>query len=537
MRKISTALLLGALLWVPSTAYADAYDPLALPLGSNNLMEYVVENGAIQNYSFIAIQPPAVTSVDQPRGRWKWCTSLKDPICDPANNPANFAAVTVFAPCQSAAQENCIDSLSMGTTFTKLSSAQFVRTTAGTTFPSDPTYNYPGSSTISLWNAPGLTNGGNTSTYAVTVVAHMYLQNGLLHMGDFYAGVEPYSQISGSFHQRSLNLDPNVAPEDKMIEADNFSCVYEENGDCGVAQDFAPHTVVALKVRLSHEVGGWFSGRLQNPSMSVTPVSQTSNVVTITGEPAVVPRLALGLNTANFTAQQRVWYQNNGYWPDGSGQGSGPRADVPTDAFPTIDYYRTALKDTATGVNSFWNVQTVSNGNGSSCLQDTSQLLGLVTTNAMSYDGSSPSFDNETLNYHVAGLHFMPDGTTPVSGAYSLVMRSSVARCLYGFSQAPIKADISIVGNGSTTVATTITKEENGWLTLSAAGFTFSDKTIQIKLTQPDSAATTPTPQGSASGVVQSAKPQVKVISCIKGKTMKKVSSTIPVCPPGYKRK
>ena len=147
----------------------------------------------------------------------------------------------------------------------------------------------------------------------------------------------------------------------------------------------------------------------------------------------------------------------------------------------------------------------------------------------------------------------MPDGVTPVQGSYNLVMRSETARCLYGFTNAPIKATISIVGAADSPIATVATSEKNGWLSLSANGFTFSQKTLQVKFTQDTPApapSASPSPSVSAIGnssaqestvtstKAPSAATQKKItITCIKGKSTKSVTAIKPTCPVGYKRK
>jgi hypothetical protein len=119
-------------------------------------------------------------------------------------------------------------------------------------------------------------------------------------------------------------------------------------------------------------------------------------------------------------------------------------------------------------------------------------------------------------------------------------MRSDVARCVYGFTSAPIRAELSIVNDqGNQRVATEILGERKGWLYLSAGGFTYSSPTIKVKLEQ-DAPAPTPTPTASATPTpTASKKPVVKkiTITCIKGKTSKKVTAVKPKCPKGYKRK
>jgi hypothetical protein len=76
-------------------------------------------------------------------------------------------------------------------------------------------------------------------------------------------------------------------------------------------------------------------------------------------------------------------------------------------------------------------------------------------------------------------------------------------------------------------VATTVVNEKDGWLRLSASGFTFSAPTIQVKLTQ---APAVVAPQEKVTT------PKVsKKIVCIKGKTTK--TFTTKKCPSGWKKK
>ena len=84
-------------------------------------------------------------------------------------------------------------------------------------------------------------------------------------------------------------------------------------------------------------------------------------------------------------------------------------------------------------------------------------------------------------------------------------------------------------------MASTTVNEKNGWIYLSANGFTYSAPTVRVKLTQEaEKPAVTPTPSASKAPI---AVPKLLTINCIKGKITKKVSGTKPVCPAGYKRK
>jgi hypothetical protein len=118
--------------------------------------------------------------------------------------------------------------------------------------------------------------------------------------------------------------------------------------------------------------------------------------------------------------------------------------------------------------------------------------------------------------------HFLPNGTE-FKGSYDLVIKSDVARCIYGFSSAPVSAKISILSaDGTTQVATTTFNERNGWMYLVARGFTFSSPTVRVKLMQEEA---------KPAAVAKS------TITCVKGKSTKRVSAVKPACPSGWKKK
>jgi hypothetical protein len=217
-------------------------------------------------------------------------------------------------------------------------------------------------------------------------------------------------------------------------------------------------------------------------------------------------------------------------------------------AFNTIENWKEIAKDTAAGLVSTWSATTIRSGFGSQCLADTTKLLGVVTTNAMVYEGTAPRFERETLNYQVGGMHFNPDGSV-FEGTYDLVMRKGTAQCLYGFTDAPITATVTVVEAGKEQRIETSSLQELGsgtekWLKLSARGFTFSSPTLKIKLNQAKPAAPAPTAaptteQKAAAPVAPTAKVPAKrtSISCVKGKIIQKVTGVKPKCPAGFKKK
>jgi hypothetical protein len=193
-------------------------------------------------------------------------------------------------------------------------------------------------------------------------------------------------------------------------------------------------------------------------------------------------------------------------------------------------------KDKAAAMPTQWRLGTMTdNGSGEvrECLDREKSLAGLVTTNSTMYIDGPPVFADGTLDYKVASTHFEPDGTTVFKGTYELIMSSTVARCIYKFTSAPISATVSITSdNGEANTATTLISEKNGWLKLGAYGFTFSSPTVRVKLMQ-EAVAPTPSPSPSVKPVIA----KKTTITCVKGKTVKKVTAVKPKCPNGYKKK
>jgi hypothetical protein len=251
-----------------------------------------------------------------------------------------------------------------------------------------------------------------------------------------------------------------------------------------VAQEFAPNTRVKVGLKLSRDVSGWFRGRLQTPDIKVEPIDTLYSKVEIAGEPVVVPRLVstyvVGQDGPSITG-------------DGIDQGHTGPFTLFDAASPNgvrlVNQLRPLVKDVATAVNTVWMINSITAGqaagDAAGCFADTSRLLGIVTTNSMAYTGTVPDYKDGYLSYRVAGMHYMPDGKTEVLGTYDLVMRSDVARCVYGFTKAPVSATIQVVGTaGEEKVATTIVNERDGWLRLAAYGFTVSEKEVRVTITQ-----------------------------------------------------
>ena len=169
---------------------------------------------------------------------------------------------------------------------------------------------------------------------------------------------------------------------------------------------------------------------------------------------------------------------------------------------------------------------------------DITQFLGpcaklggvLVVSNAM--HSVDPVWDpaTESIKVRLETPHFAPDGDVNLGYLEIRVPRRS-AICMWGLDlDGSIKASVSITyEDGSTpSVATVVGKRvENDYLIITS-GFHFSSPNIAIKITQ---SAPASLPK------VQVAPKKRTTISCIKGKTIRKVSGIKPLCPKGFSLK
>jgi len=130
----------------------------------------------------------------------------------------------------------------------------------------------------------------------------------------------------------------------------------------------------------------------------------------------------------------------------------------------------------------------------------------------------------EALIMGVGAPHFDVDGTV-VEGWYEGAIRGRYITARFGIkpTQAAGSARLEIVyDNGQRKVATITAKYDSAtdWLYLKGYGFTYSSPKLMVKFDKP-----------LASTTVK------QTITCVKGKTTKKVTAVKPVCPVGYKKK
>ena len=453
--------------------------------------------------------------------------------------------------------ENCIKNLEFVNADGSVITAKFDRYFKGKTFEAPSELGMPGGSRVSLWSASGVGASGATDKFVVNTHLSWEYKGGQTSVQSFGASVYAVSLEQDSRYKDSgIVFGPMVdelkggssrygsVTDSGEINFDG-SCVAVEAGLCAKRIDFPANTRVKLSLTLSNKVTGWLHGRISKPEISVNPINQMFNDLKVTADVVDVPMMYAQYKKSEvsetFTAGTKYNWQGRGNAVTSFYRQYPPESQFAMTAISTL---AESVKNTSAEVHTFWNVASIGTNSSNKCLTDTTRLLGFVTTNAMAYSGNAPTWNGESLEYKVSGLHFLPDGKSLTYGTYDLAMRSDAARCLYGFSNAPISASISVTGqDGEQKVATTVVNEKDGWLYLAAYGFTFSAPTVRVKLSQTpvqppvQSSPTVSTPTTPVVVAKPQIKPKVISIKCSNGKTVKTVSGAKPVCPKGYKQK
>lgn len=444
-------------------------------------------------------------------------------FCDPAT--AHIQANSLLPKCVDATSENCIEGLAFYNAEGVRTEATFVKQLVGETYKGQPSQNLIGGDTISLWDAPGFTNGGGKTTYAV---AYSVNQMAIAKTRKFIqtsisVNVMPYSVGSGGLTPKTTE-QKDADGVTRVGTRHEMKCIWGEDGACGIAEDFPEGMRAEVIIRAPKSISGWFRGRIKGPEADITNFSANNSRIVMAGEPVSVPRMyALITRETTDPSIEPLLGRTGGRNPNAPlFSGNSVKhftANQGSTVFTVIDEFRDATKDIASGISTLWSFSTIETESSNKCLDDNTRVLGIVTTNATGYDGAVPTFSKGQMSYKVAGMHYAPDGQELNLGSYDLLMRSDVARCLYKFTAAPVSASITVVNDGvNKAVGTSVLKEKNGWLRLSAYGFTFSSPTIKIKLTQKNKFAKT-------------------TITCVKNTVTKKVTGVGPKCPTGYKEK
>jgi hypothetical protein len=494
---------------------------------------------------------------------WLRCDDLDDKICTDAAGIIGYVNLTV---CTDASNVACIADVWAVDSAGKKIPGKLVKSVpldyGKFTFKENVAINMPdGTGQGALWQIPGVINSAGKDTYFVSsqfMLAQPEKKAGepisarKIFLSELKTGISPVEEIPGQY--KLIQPRDNGTARASWVNwgdtgnwylPDGSRCVGTDVNVCEAVREFPAGYRFGVSLRMGTKLSGWYHGRLALPDVTIKNW-KTGQEISVEAEPVRVPTLNFSVPNAEIPQKVRdIVFTDRYFGKSGDGIREARINDGSSSAV-MVDLaaaFAPAYKDKATSTNTTWAFKAMNYGQNSSdvqkCSDNTGNVAGLVTTNALTYLPGPPTFDKESqsLTYKVASPHYEANGSL-ASGSYDLSMRSDIARCLYGFSSAPIKAEISITSDdGEKKVATTIVNEKSGWLYLSAKGFTFSSPTINVKLSQEKVVAPAPAPSPSETPVVTPVAKKKVTISCVKGKTTKKVTAVSPKCPAGYKKK
>ena len=484
------------------------------------------------------------------------CDSIEAKDCTtPDINALIFTAI--FTKCLNDADTDCIDSFSIKNEDGSVIPATFQRNwVPAPVYRGDKSKFLPTGYGPSSWT---LTNSkGVVETYALSVgvTGNLPLLNkaNKTNFETFFAAIQPIREVAGGEYigpvANVTRRGNGFSPGHNTVYIEK-GCQIAENGRCGYRLPHDLEKTVLLKVRLSQPVQGWLHGRMKDANIVMTTAADNSQVVEISAKPLSIPSVYGWVKWSDLPQKVKELYPvgaggtSRGYedftTTDLNSRTLLPKSMVAGDlAISEMNLWLPLLNDKAAAMRTFWVAQTIRGElpfDSQNCVRGKG-FTGVIGTNAVVYSDGPPKFDKaeQSLNYTVGASHLDSKGEL-FKGYYQLNLRSDVARCLYGFGSAPIQAKIEVSSSdGTPSVATTIINESDGWLKMTAAGFTFSTPQIKVKLSQDQTApqaSASPTPAAST----KSAAVKKSSITCVKGKTTKKVTSINPKCPTGYKKK
>lgn len=568
LRKCLVAVVLPLTLLAGNIAVAadkpDEQFAVAAPLTNDRYTGINLADGFFSTISFSNLQARtgAGTSPDSRLLTRTLCKEIGGEGCE---NDKYFKYGALLSNCSAELTTDCITKVSAINAEGKEVNGTFVEAFPGETalvYRGDPSIDLPTGSSAFIVEFPGIEHAGGRE---FLVVAFMSGSRGFgatkFTLENFNTGIFAISRVAGSC--RTPRPDPEIR-SDHILAGDQINgggcdpeipgatkpiCAMSSAKHCAVPWTLPLDVTFGISFKLKTKVKGWLHGRLKEAVATINTASDGDQLLTIQGKPSIVPGIHAWYPKSSLPTVLRNYYSNKsqvsidstgGGWPSSDGKSvNGPDglpysilklgSDYSEGSFPETLAWISAVGDKATYAPTSWAFRSIEAQGYESCMRGADSLSGLVSTNSTMYVGSPPTFDKESqsLDYKVMSPHYLPNGEE-FKGSYDLVIRSAVARCIYGFTSAPVSATISILSSdGTSQVATTTFNERNGWMYLIARGFTFSAPTLRVKLSQavmPSKNVSTP----SAKRVT---------ITCMKGKNSKKVSSVKPVCPSGWKKK
>ena len=574
MKRLIAVLIGGVVLVGPLSSVGSAagipdehWTPIAQPQGEGWRSLYIGDNTTLNR------EPSTLYAEEERVGNTNptsyHCASVDSAKCIELRR---IQASAFLQPCSIKIPTNCIESFYavdlMGNRIDATSPVNYPQASKWD-YPGVDALNLPTGGTPTVWTIPGINHGGGNNNYMVQAFtvsglnkpANTRVSNEQFNLERLVVNVSPVTLIPGRYEE-NVAVDSTETPEKtprgvihNSVDEWRF-CAMVANGDCQMRQAFPENIRFGVKIRLQKKISGWLHGRIFNPDATIITTPSGAQTIEVVALPIRVPIVGEWFHWSQLTPAIQKYILDGkviggqGFFVSKNQANGNFQEMVGTSgeqSFDALSLWLPQLKDRASANPSTWTFYNLGEwelAEASKCISGANDLVGMVTTNATVYAAGTPRFNaaNQSLDYKVMAPHFTSKGEV-FKGTYDLRIRSEVARCIYGFTSAPIQASISVLSeDGSMQRATQTVNEDKGWLSLSANGFSYSSPTIQVLLSQSDETLT-PTPEITTQATPEpsvKAAPIKRTITCAKGKggaqVKRKVTAIKPVCPAGYRK-
>ena len=378
----------------------------------------------------------------------KICTSYEDETCSPGLY-SSMRANVVLGYCQSEAETVCLEGVS---SYDANGVKTPMKLVGGgvTVFPESKSLNGPRGTSATRWLA------ADGTQYMVSPKAQVWVtpkdQSQWMSSGikwfDIYLVRIP-STYSSDF------LTGTAPPSLKFESGARFS----------------------VQVRLPPYFPSWFQGRLVDSKISSKLLANGSTSYEFLGSPMSIP---IPYAELDYSTDPDFVTQAGGGAPTGY-----EISDFePGNSIRTFKAWSKHINERAITTVQQWSAGSYA-ANAGKCFPSTGGAVGMMSTNAGSYDQVPPTWDAVTkqMKINVGSSHLDENGEVVV-GTYSASIPLSVVQCLYGDGFIPDKAEVSVIyeDGSSTFKSTQAVSIIDGVMNLSIKGFHYSTPTIGLIL-------------------------------------------------------
>lgn len=539
--------------WVQPMKYDDGWK--ALTLDETTVRETSRLVGTVND-------PKTNLTVEQSREKY-FC---KDALAEECKKFFTLEFGATLPVCDSIITTNCLESFYGTKANGERVEGVFQKYSESTpfAFPAHEKYGIPAGAYPSLWKLPGIANSSGAEDYILIPYAYgstkheKWQENPAFTYHQIVASVYAVKAEAGSRYRPIYATDASTSPS-KIVGSSNSGnnmCAAQDIGLCYMRYPLPTDVQLGMTLRLNTTFEPWIHGRVADPNISITSLGSDGSRIDVSGTAMRISNLGTWARVETLTPEIREWILNDDHENGGVGLWENHRSLTKTFAYNIgvsgegnirqLKMWLPVLGDKASANPTTWSFRFLESrelSEANKCIKSSNQLAGFVSTNASVYSAGPPVYNSATgsLDYTVIAPHFDATGKEFL-GTYDLLIRDSVARCIYGFSDAPIKAEISIVSeDGTNKVSTNTITKKGEWIALSAKGFTYSTPTIRVKLSQTpveaQQSTVNSTQETKAAAPVTTIKPKSlkKIVTCAKGKVVRKISGLNPKCPSGYK--